>query len=167
MPNDLQVKEILLSEGEIFQPISDDQFRALPLNDAASVLVKVKQLQDFFRKLYQMWEPLVRGRMDAARSDTTQINQVDVGNGVKLHLGAGKTDNDLSQAEIEIFYGQFLGIDDEGAHLCFEKIHRINKAEINKLRKIKGEEGSMERKRSELIERVYNPQPKKLEIKGA
>ena len=32
---------------------------------------------------------------------------------------------------------------------------------------MKGEAGTMERKRSELIERVYDPQPKKLEIKGA
>ena len=105
--------------------------------------------------------------MDAARTDVTQINQVAVSGGFKLHLGAGKEDQNLSQSETESFWEQFLAIDPQGAKACFEEVHKIKKAEITKLRKIRGEENTMEHKRSELIERVYNPQPKKLEIKGA
>ena len=163
----LSVKEIVLAGGEVFTPMTDEEFRALALNDAAAVLVKVKQCESFFCKLFNAWEPLLRTRMDRAREDVTQINQVDVGGGVKLHLGAGKEDKTLSQAEVESFFEQFLTIDPPGAKMCFEEVHKIKKAEITKLRKMKGEAGTMERKRSELIERVYDPQPKKLEIKGA
>lgn len=162
-----EVKDVVLTGGEMFTPITDEEFRELSLNDGAEVLVKVKNLENFFKKLYNQWEPLLRGRMDAARTDVTQINQVAVSGGFKLHLGAGKEDQNLSQSETESFWEQFLAIDPQGAKACFEEVHKIKKAEITKLRKIRGEENTMEHKRSELIERVYNPQPKKLEIKEA
>lgn len=167
MAESLDVKDVVLSSGEILSTITDEQFRSLALNDQAEVLIKVKRLGDFFTKLYRSWEPLVRTKMDAAREDVTQINQVQTGDGFKLHLGAGKEDKALTQSEIESFWEQFLSIDAEGAKICFEEIHKVKKAEVTKLRKMRGEAGSVERKRSELIERIFDPQPKKLEIKEA
>ena len=167
MAESLDVKDVVLSSGEILSTITDEQFRALALNDQAEVLIKVKRLGDFFTKLYRSWEPLVRTKMDAAREDVTQINQVQNRlDGFKPTLGAGKEDKTLTQSEVESFWEQFLSIDAEGAKICFEEIHKVKKAEVTKLRKMRGEAGSMERKRSELIERIFDPQPKKLENQG-
>jgi hypothetical protein len=102
--------------------------------------------------------------MDQAREDSTQINQVKVEGGVTVHLGAGKVDQELGVGEVESFFEEWLKLDPSTAKLCFKEIHKPVKAEIAKCRKQKGEVGSMERQRSEMIERYYNPQPKKLEI---
>lgn len=162
---EVEPKEIILADGEVFQTIGTEQFRSLSQPDMAAALVKIKRLSDFFRKLFLEWEPILRTRMDMAREDSTQVNQIEVEPGVKVHLGAGKEDKTLTQAEIESMFGEWTRLDGKGAEECFEVIHKVKKAEVTKYRKQRGEPGSMERKRSEMIERYYCSAPKKLEIK--
>ena len=50
-----EVKDVVLTGGEMFTPITDEEFRELSLNDGAEVLVKVKNLENFFKKLYNQW----------------------------------------------------------------------------------------------------------------
>jgi len=161
------IAQVTLTTGEIIESITAEKFRGLALNQQAEALVKVKKLADFFRKLYNEFEPIVRTKMDFARNDATEINQVKVGEGVTVHLGAGKVDKELGVQEVEDFFNAWFELDPKGAKVCFQEIHKPVKSEITKFRKQKGEPGSMERKRSEMIEHFYNPQPKKLEIKEA
>ena len=42
MAESLDVKDVVLSSGEILSTITDEQFRSLALNDQAEVLIKVK-----------------------------------------------------------------------------------------------------------------------------
>lgn len=161
----VEVKEAILATGEVLQVMTTEQFRGLSQPDMAAALVRVKRIGDFCTKLFREWEPILRTRMDAAREDSTTINQVKVDESATVHLGAGKEDQALTGAEVEEFFNQMLAIDPEAAKVCFEEIHKVKKAEVTKLRKQRGEPGSMERKRSDLIERTYKPAPKKLEIK--
>lgn len=162
----MEVAQVTLTTGEIVEAISNEKFRELALTQQAEALVKVKKLASFFKKLFDEWEPIVRTKMDFARNDSTEINQVKVGNAV-VHLGSGKVDRELGVDEVESFWSELFAMRPDLAKLCFKEIHKPVKTEITKLRKQKGEPGSVERKVSDMIERYYNPQPKKLEIKEA
>jgi hypothetical protein len=165
MAEELQVAEITLANGEIVEAITMETYRTLGQNEQAEWLVKCKKLADFFYVLYNEMEPILRTKMNEARSASTEINQQPTSSGVTVHLGAGLKDQDLGVKEVEDFWEAWLKIDPKGAKECFEEVHKPLKKKITEYRKIKGEEGSMERKRSEMIERFYNPSPKKLELK--
>lgn len=161
------VAGIVTLDGEVVQAITTEKYRELKQAEQAEWLVKCKKFESFFKRLYLEWEPILRTRMNLARASSTDINQQPTTEGVTVHLGSGLKDQDLGVGEVEKFWAEWFKIDREGAKACFEEVHKIVKAEVTKYRKIKGESGSMERKRSDMIERYYCPQPKKLELKEA
>jgi hypothetical protein len=163
----VEVAEIVLSGGEVLQTITEEKFRSLDLTAQSEMLIQIKKMADFFYAKLQLFEPIVRTKMDAARTDPTTVNQSAPTMGVKLHLGGGKKDMELGVKQIEDFYQEWKSLDKDSAKKCFETVHNPLKKEITKFRKIRGEDGSMERKRADMIERYYNPQPKKLEFKEA